>query len=71
MNYEINLDIYTTFLIANGNRYSGVEMSKALKEKRRAPVHDSISRWLLKGNGDSEPIFVLFAPPREPGWNLF
>lgn len=48
MNYEISLDIYTKFLIANGNRYSGVEMAKALKEKDRAPAHDSISRWLLE-----------------------
>lgn len=47
MKYEINLDTYTTFLIANGNRYSGVEMAKALKEKSHAPAHDSISRWLL------------------------
>lgn len=48
MKYEINLDTYTTFLIANGNRYSGVEMAKALKEKNHAPAHDSISRWLLE-----------------------
>jgi len=48
MKYEINLDTYTTFLIANGNRYSGVEMAKALKEKDCAPAHDSISRWLLE-----------------------
>jgi putative transposase len=48
MKYEINLDTYTTFLIANGNRYSGVEMAKALKEKSHAPAHDSISRWLLE-----------------------
>jgi len=48
MKYEINLDTYTTFLIANGNRYSGVEMAKALKEKDHAPAHDSISRWLLE-----------------------
>ena len=48
MKYEINLDTYTAFLVANGNRYSGVEMSKALKEKYNAPAHDSISRWLLE-----------------------
>jgi hypothetical protein len=47
MKYEINLDTYTTFLIANGNRYSGVELSKALNLTSVAPAHDSISRWLL------------------------
>jgi putative transposase len=48
MKYEINLDTYTKFLIANGNRYSGVEMSKALNLSIPAPAHDSISRWLLE-----------------------
>ena len=46
MNYEFNLDTYTTFLTANGNRYSGVEASKALNMQVRGPAHDSISRWL-------------------------
>lgn len=53
MKYEFNLDTYTAFLIANGNRYSGVEVSKALKEKVNAPAHDSISRWL--GDQTFEP----------------
>lgn len=48
MKTKINLDTYTLFLIGNGNRYSGVEMAKALKEKSHAPAHDSISRWLLE-----------------------
>ena len=43
-----NLEIYTNFLIANGNRYSGVEASKALNLVSRAPAHDSISRWLAQ-----------------------
>lgn len=48
MKYEFNLETYTAFLIANGNRYSGVEASKALNLSHRAPTHDSISRWLLE-----------------------
>jgi len=44
MKYEINLDTYTKFLIANGNRYSGVEMSKALNLSEYAPAHDSKRR---------------------------
>lgn len=48
MKYELNLETYTTFLIANGNRYSGVEMSKALNMESSAPAHDSISRWIAE-----------------------
>lgn len=48
MKYEFNLDTYTTFLIANGNRYSGVEASKAISKVAHAPAHDSISRWLME-----------------------
>lgn len=48
MKYKFNLDMYTTFLIANGNRYSGVEASKALNLASVGPAHDSISRWLLE-----------------------
>jgi putative transposase len=48
MKYEINLDTYAAFLTANGNRYSGVEMSKALNMSVCAPAHDSISRWLAQ-----------------------
>lgn len=40
--------MYTRFLIANGNRYSGVEASKALNLSAPAPAHDSISRWLAE-----------------------
>ena len=46
MKYTFNLDTYAAFLTANGNRYSGVEASKALQTIENAPAHDSISRWL-------------------------
>jgi transposase len=48
MKYEFNLDTYTAFLTANGNRYSSVEVSKVLNQTEHAPAHDSISRWLLE-----------------------
>lgn len=48
MTKTFNLETYTNFLIANGNRYSSVEASKALNMVPRAPAHDSISRWLLE-----------------------
>lgn len=47
-NNTFSLDTYTTFLIANSNRYSGVEVSKALEETGHAPAHDSVSRWLAQ-----------------------
>lgn len=47
MNYDFNLDTYTAFLTANGNRYSGVEASKAIGLAHYPPSHDTISRWLL------------------------
>ena len=46
MAHAFNLETYIQFLTANGNRYSGVEAAKALKETDDAPAHDSISRWL-------------------------
>ena len=46
MAHHFNLNMYTTFLIANGNRYSGVEASKALTLASESLAHDTISRWL-------------------------
>jgi hypothetical protein len=48
MKNKLNLDMYTTFLVANGNRYSGVEASKALNLSAPSPAHDSVSRWLAE-----------------------
>lgn len=49
MAHEFNLETYITFLTANGNRYSGVEVAKALKATNDHPAHDSISRFLAAG----------------------
>lgn len=46
MAHDFNLDAYTAFLIGNGNRYSGVEASKAIGLTKSPPSHDTISRWL-------------------------
>ena len=48
MSRTFNLETYTKFLIGNGNRYSGVEVSKALSHTNDAPARDSISRWLTE-----------------------
>jgi hypothetical protein len=49
MAHKFNLETYIQFLTANGNRYSGVEAAKALRETNDAPAHDAISRWLASG----------------------
>jgi len=54
MAHPFTIDTYATFLIANGNRYSGVEVSKVLADKEEfSPAHDTISRWLR--SQDCEP----------------
>jgi len=40
---KCSLDLYTKFLIANHNRYSGVELSKTSEVSLS---HDSVSKWL-------------------------
>jgi putative transposase len=53
MAHHFNIDMYTNFLIANGNRYSGVEVSKVAVKNDCTPSHDTVSRWLR--SQDYEP----------------
>jgi putative transposase len=58
MTNQFNLDTYTSFLIGNGNRYSGVEASNALKATNvHAPAHDTISRWLANERHDANDLW--------------
>jgi len=45
---KLSLDLYSNFLIANHNRYSGAELSKVAFNE--SVSHDTISRWLLTSN---------------------
>lgn len=45
---KCSLKLYSEFLIANQNRYSGVELSKV--SPAEGMHHDSISRWLSSSN---------------------
>lgn len=45
---KCSLGLYASFLIGNQNRYSGLELSKVVRNKM---AHDSVSRWL----SDYEP----------------
>lgn len=49
---KCSLNLYSEFLIANQNRYSGAELSKASPGQNMH--HDSVSRWLV--NSDYQPI---------------
>lgn len=42
---KCSLTLYRDFLIANSNRYSGVELSKVEPSEQMA--HDSVTRWLM------------------------
>lgn len=45
---KCSLKLYSNFLIANHNRYSGVELSKVSPHTDMA--HDAVSRWLVRTN---------------------
>jgi putative transposase len=45
---KCNLSLYRDFLIANQNRYSGVELSKVEPSEHMA--HDSVTRWLMRAD---------------------
>lgn len=62
MKHKFNLDMYAQFLIANGNRYSGVEASKALNLSAPSPAHDSISRWLVEQTFKSNDLWKHVQP---------
>jgi len=45
---KCNLPLYRDFLIANHNRYSGLELSKV--EPTGDMAHDSVTRWLMRAD---------------------
>lgn len=51
---KCSLELYTKFLIANHNRYSGVELSKTSNGRLS---HDSVSRWLSEEEFDSKDLW--------------
>ena len=57
MSHKFNLETYIAFLTANGNRYSGIEASKALQGTFNSPAHDSISRWLAFAKCASDDLW--------------
>lgn len=51
---KCSLKLYSDFLIANQNRYSGLELSKVAPGEIS---HDSISRWLSSANFDPSSLW--------------
>lgn len=51
---KCSLELYTKFLIANHNRYSGVELSKTSDGRLS---HDSVSKWLSEASFDSKNLW--------------
>lgn len=45
---KCGLGLYRDFLIANSNRYSGIELAKVEPSERMA--HDSVTRWLMRAD---------------------
>ena len=57
MAHHFNLNMYTDFLTANGNRYSGVEASKSLSLSHDTLSHDTISRWLAEETSEPNDLW--------------
>jgi len=51
---KCSLELYTKFLIANQNKYSGVELSKTADTSLS---HDSVSKWLREKEFDSKHLW--------------
>ena len=58
MAHTFNLNTYISFLTANGNRYSGVEASKALAYTSDQPAHDTISRFLSSSEYSPDDLWT-------------
>ncbi|MBP7775227.1 MAG: transposase [Candidatus Saccharimonadales bacterium] len=57
---KCNLNLYRDFLIANQNRYSGVELSKV--EPTGQMSHDSVTRWLMRADFRPQDLWRYAKP---------
>lgn len=57
---KCNLNLYSNFLIANQNRYSGAELSRVEPSGRMA--HDSVTRWLMKADFRPQDLWRYAKP---------
>ena len=57
---KCNLNLYRDFLIANRNRYSGVELSRV--EPTGSMSHDSVTHWLMKADFRPQDLWQFAKP---------
>jgi hypothetical protein len=57
---KCSLGLYRDFLIANSNRYSGVELSKV--EPSDSMAHDSVTRWLCRADFTPSDVWRYAKP---------
>lgn len=57
---KCNLNLYRDFLIANQNRYSGVELSRV--EPTGQMSHDSVTRWLMAADFRPQDLWHYAKP---------
>lgn len=57
---KCNLNLYRDFLIANQNRYSGLELSRVAPTGGMA--HDSVTRWLMKADFRPQDLWRYAKP---------
>src|ERR1700683_2031310 len=62
---KCNLQLYRDFLIANQNRYSGVELSRF--EPTGQMSHDSVTRWLMNADFKPQDLWQFAKPLVQPG----
>jgi hypothetical protein len=61
MQYQkCSLQLYTSFLIGNQNRYSGIELSRVLPSQDMS--HDSVTRWLSDSNYTPSDLWKYVKP---------
>ncbi len=57
---KCSLELYRDFLIANSNRYSGVELPKVEPSEQMA--HDSVTRWLMRADFTPSDVWRYAKP---------
>jgi putative transposase len=62
---KCNLQLYRDFLIANQNRYSGVELSRV--EPTGQMSHGSVTRWLMNADFKPQDLWQFAKPLVQPG----
>ncbi len=65
---KCSLSLYTNFLIANHNRYSGTELSRVATGSSMA--HDAVTRWLAQSDWTPSDLWndVKSLVERETGY---